>query len=215
MKAPIEINVGHVASIVDIFHKATYDEINAGINWYTAARESCESLSVKHNIPFYVVVAVVASLSPNNRWERNLENADRLIAAFIAGDEAETVKCSTYHAMRAKAWNCLEIGTTEVRALELNSMLLDELKGQKITAFYQNISGTSDAPTIDGHAANIARGMRVSLSGSKLTITKRQYLELQVAYVEAAHQLEHDGYIVKGYEVQAVTWVAWRRIHNI
>ena len=210
----VEINAEHVANILHIFNQSSFDERTSGAAWYGAAKLVCNEMSIKYNVPVPVVVAVVAALSPNNRWERNLANADALIAAFLNGDECETVSCSTYHSMRAKAWRCLEIGAAVSGHFHghLDGLLLAELKGQKISAFYQNIAGTSDKPTIDGHAANIARGRRVSLSGSRLTITKRQYRELQAAYVEAARVLNCD---LTGYEVQAVTWTAWRRIHNI
>jgi hypothetical protein len=39
---------------------------------------------------------------------------------------------------------------------------------------------------------------------------KKQYRELQAAYVTAAKRVK-----VKPHELQAITWTTWKRIHNI
>ena len=44
------------------------------------------SYRIKYDVPVYIVVAVIAALSPNNKWSRNVLNADALIGAFISGD---------------------------------------------------------------------------------------------------------------------------------
>ena len=64
-------------------------------------------MAIKHDVPVYIAVAVIAALSPNNKWSRNLVNADALIGAFINGDGIDSVKVSTYHKMKAKAWDIL------------------------------------------------------------------------------------------------------------
>jgi hypothetical protein len=64
--------------------------------------------------------------------------------------------------------------------------------------------------TIDGHALNIARGKREGLTSDKTNMGKKQYRELQAAYVSAAKRVK-----VKPSELQAITWTTWKRIHNI
>jgi hypothetical protein len=88
------------------------------------------------------------------------------------------------------------------------------LSGKKITCFYENIMG-EDTCTIDGHARNIAYAERVNLTDAKTSIGVKEYAELQEAYLEATKRLRYQNKRPKSYELQAVTWVAWRRMHGI
>ena len=220
-----------VGNILATFIKATQQEIDDGINWYANANQACKAIANNYEVPFAVAVAVVAALSPNNRWSRNLHDAELLISAYMDGEAPETVKVCTYNTMRAKAWDILRMAQgwqglanddmlppMTVRASHIED-LRRVLKGQKITCFFDNIMGV-DTCTIDGHARNIAYGERLSLSGGKFTISKSEYAALQECYRHAANVLSmsEDRRIpgsIKAYELQAITWVAWRRIWGI
>jgi thermostable 8-oxoguanine DNA glycosylase len=76
-------------------------------------------------------------------------------------------------------------------------------------SFFKNIMGY-DTVTIDGHAYNIARYKRVTLTDDDTNISKSVYLEMQEAYQRAAKRVG-----LKVYQLQAITWVVWKRIHNI
>lgn len=191
-----------IENIKTIFNLATPTEIRDGIIWYATAQQQCADISNLHNVPLNIVVGVVAALSPNNKWERNVTNADQLIAAFLRGDAVESVKVSTYHAMRNKAWSILE-------AMPDNDATIKILNGQKIVAFYRCIMGESTC-CVDGHARNIFYGERIGLTHDKTSIGVKEYRLIAAAYAEAGDAL---GF--KAYELQAITWVAWRRIHNI
>lgn len=191
-----------VANILAIYKLANADEVKHGMTWYHVAKCECQKIADKHDISLHIAVGVVAALSPNNKWDRNITNADDLIGAFMRGDHIESVKVSTYHTMRAKAWGILE-------AMPDYSETKTILNGQKIVCFYENIMG-EDTCTIDGHARNIAYGERVGLTDDKTNIGKKEYAMLQDLYRHAAKQCG-----IKAYEMQAITWVAWRRIHNI
>lgn len=193
----------YVENILAIYHMATPDECANGIAWYQNARHDAEDIAARHGVSLRVAVGVIAALSPNNKWVRNVTDADNLIAAYIAGEHVESVAVCTYNKMRQKAWGILQ----EMPDDDQHVMRL--LNGQKIVSFFCNIMG-HDTCTIDGHALNIARGERVNLSDNKTNIGKKLYAELQGAYNVAAHSCG-----LKAYEMQAITWVAWRRLHNI
>lgn len=190
-------------NIEAIFALATPADILAGKQWYAEAQTACQTIANRHELPLQIVVGVVAALSPNNRWERNLADADRLCAAFLNGDAVESVKCSTYHTMRAKAWGILQDGpsTSEQVAKQLN--------GQKIVAFFRCIMGENTC-CVDGHALNIYRAERHPLTSDKTNIGVRLYRTIAEAYAEAG---EKHG--LKAYEMQAITWTVWRRVHGI
>lgn len=195
-----------VENILTVFQLATPEEIEHGVTWYASAHCQCLDISENLDLPLNVVVGVVAALSPNNKWERNVENARDLCTAYINGDSMESVKVSTYGKMKEKAWSILESNPTYDETVTI-------LNGQKIVCFYQNIMGENTC-TVDGHAYNIYHASRQSLTGS-ISIGKIEYHLIQDAYRKAGQSVLVHGRELTAYEMQAVTWVAWRRIHNI
>ena len=159
-------------------------------------------IAVKYDMPVYLVVAVIAALSPNNKWSRNIVNADALIGAFIRGDGLLSVKVSTYNKMKQKAWDILAARPDYDGAKRM-------LKGQKITSFFMDIMGEFNV-TIDGHARNIAYGERIGLTDDRTNIGVREYRALQAAYEEAARRVG-----LMPYQLQAITWRVWRDRHGI
>jgi hypothetical protein len=186
-----------------IWKLATPKEVYNGVKWYSDAQYQAKEISMKYDIKLSTVVGVISALSPNNKWDRNIQNADALIKAYLDGEHIESVKVSTYHTMKAKAWSILD------DMLSSNEDILTRLNGQKIKSFYECIMGF-DACCIDGHALNIWRGERFGLTSDKTNIGKKLYAEIQNDYVNTANELG-----LKAYELQAITWVAWRRIHEI
>ena len=196
-----------VENIVAIYRLATPEEKRDGVVWYATALAECNRIALDYEVPLHIVVGVCASLSPNNRWERNIINTRDMVQAYVTGDNIDSFKVSTYHAMKQKAWSILEaMPETEAEVIAI-------LNGQKITSFFQNIMGY-DTCTIDGHARNIAYNVREGLTGS-ISIGKKEYATLQAEYVKAGKKVRLNGRALKAVEMQAITWVAWRRIHGL
>jgi len=196
-----------VDNILAIYKMATPEEKRDGIVWYADAYRDCNRIAIDLDVPVHIVTGVVAALSPNNKWERNVTNARDLITAYINGDDIDSVKVSTYHSMKRKAWSILD-------AMPDHDEVIAILNGQKIVSFYRNIMG-DDTCTIDGHARNIAYGERVGLTDDKTNIGIKEYRSLQDEYVMAAKRTRVNGRALKAFELQAITWVTWRRIHDI
>jgi hypothetical protein len=72
-----------------------------------------------------------------------------------------------------------------------------------------------DTCTVDGHAKNIYYGVRHGLTDDKSNVGKKEYQEISQAYVDAGKKVRVNGRSLKAFEIQAITWVVWRRIHNI
>ena len=151
----------------------------------------------------HIVIGVVSALSPNNKWERNIINAEDLCTAFINGQDMDSIKVSTYHKMKEKAWSILQ-------SMPSYDETIDILNGKKIVSFFRNISGDETDITIDGHARNIYYNDKQGLTTPNTNIKKNEYKDIQKAYARASKKLG-----IKAYELQAITWVAWRRIHGI
>ena len=191
-----------IHNITSVYRDADETQHAEGLLWYDNAQTAAHYIAVRYDVPVYLVVAVIAALSPNNKWSRNVRNADALIGAFIRGDGIDSVKVSTYHAMKRKAWDILAARPDYETAKKM-------LKGQKITSFFMDIMGEFNV-TIDGHARNIAYGERVGLTDDRSNIGVREYRALQAAYEEAARRAG-----LMPYQLQAITWRVWRDRHGI
>ena len=203
MKQVTLINHDHmVHNIMACYRAADCVQVNEGLLWYSDAKQAAHDIAVRHGVPVYIVVAVIAALSPNNKWSRNVINADALIGAFVNGDGIDAVKVSTYHKMKQKAWDILAARPNYDDAKKM-------LKGQKITSFFMDIMGEFNV-TIDGHARNIAYDERVGLTDDRTNIGVREYRAIQAAYEEAARRLR-----LMPYQLQAITWRVWRDRHGI
>tara|TARA_R100001369_G_scaffold89383_1_gene126968 strand:- start:28 stop:618 length:591 start_codon:yes stop_codon:yes gene_type:complete len=190
-------------NIIAIYKLANPNEIKHGLTWYVNANTDCMRIANTLELPLHIVIGVVSALSPNNKWERNIVNAQDLCTAFINGHDMDSIKVSTYHKMKQKAWHILETMPSYEETITI-------LNGKKIVSFYRNISGDETDITIDGHARNIYYNDRQGLTTPNTNIRKLEYLDIQKAYLRASKKLG-----VKAYELQAITWVAWRRIHGI
>jgi hypothetical protein len=193
----------YVRNILKTYRIATVEDVANGVEWYDRAKRMAAWIAKETSIKETTVIGVMAALSPNNRWERNCKDALTMCSAWISGDGLDDFKVSCYNKMKQKAWSILQDD------LQDDAAILTRLNGQKIRSFYSNIRGL-DEVTIDGHALNIARGKREGLTSDKTNMGKKQYRELQAAYVTAAKRIK-----VKPSELQAITWTTWKRIHNI
>jgi len=191
-----------IYNILEVYRDVSKTQHSEGLLWYSDAQKAAQDIAAKYDIAVYIVVAVISALSPNNKWARNVVNADALIAAFLRGDGIDSVKVSTYHAMKRKAWDILAARPDYEGAKRM-------LKGQKITSFFCDIMGEFNV-TIDGHARNIAYDERVGLTDDRTNIGVREYRALQAAYEEAARRIG-----LMPYQLQAITWRVWRDRHGI
>jgi hypothetical protein len=189
----------HVRNILKVYRRATPEDTANGLEWYDRAKRHAKAISTKYFIHTHTVIGVMAALSPNNRWERNVRDTERMCQAWVNGEDLSDFKVSCYNTMKAKAWSILEDDLTD------DDDILTRLNGQKIRSFYSNIRGLTEV-TIDGHAYNIALGIRQGLTSDKTNMGKKLYREMQEAYVKAAKRVG-----VKPHELQAITWTTWKR----
>jgi len=197
-----------VHNIIACRRRAKPQDVAQGIAWYAEAYEECRTIAENNGIAVHIAVAVVAALSPNNRWTTNITNAADLIQAWRERLPMDSVSVCTYGKMKEKAWKILQIMPMR------NHIVKEMLNGRKIVCFYENIMG-EDTCTIDGHARNIAYNERVNLTDNKTNIGIKEYANLQEAYRQAAKRCTVNGRKFKAYELQAVTWVTWRKQHGI
>lgn len=194
--------MSYVSNINRVFAGASDAEFTQGLSWYATAQADAQAIADECELPLHVVVGVIAALSPTNDWKQNLKDARAFCNTFVDGGYYADVKASTYKKMWQKAWSILE-------AVPLDCQHVAHiLNGPKITDFFWCIMGF-DTCVIDGHAWCIANDDRRTMQEVP-KMSKKMRLELQDAYIVAASM--HD---LTAYQMQAITWVAWRRMHNI
>ena len=203
-----------VENIINIYNLSTPAERRRGLAWYATAFTDCERIANQFGLPVNIVAGVVSALSPNNKWERNIENAHVLIDAFFKGDNITDFKVSTYNPMKDKAWQILNAMNPKDNPTMSDDEIAKVLNGQKIISFFRCILGY-DTCCIDGHAKGIYEGKRFGLTSPKNHISKKYYKQLQDAYVEAGSKITFRKKNLRAFEIQAITWVTWKRIHDI
>lgn len=182
-------------NITKVFRQATYEDLEAGATWYSDANAIAHELDPDDPRRGAAVLAV---LSPQVSWPRNVQMAREVYATgttrglganiakaqrLIAGEDPETV-----------------------------------VKGLKVTAFWLSIVNPLDtrAVVIDRHAFDIAFG-RVTddETRDRYLRIKGNYAKVVTMYESAARILTREraqfGEVWTGTEVQAATWVAWRK----
>jgi hypothetical protein len=196
-------NTRHIAAMLSL---ASQSDIAAGIEWYARAERFAHRLAESYGCTFDQAVGVIAALSPNNRWARNCQDAEAMCQAWACGTDPESVTVCTYGAMRAKAAAILRLSSPD---RDTNASILN---GRKISAFFLSITGVPDAVCVDGHAYAIWLGQRVPTTKTP-GLGKRLYGEIAHAYcLVAKRSAALCGEQLTPAQVQAVTWVTYRRM---
>jgi hypothetical protein len=195
-------------NITGILSLATEADIFEGKEWYARAHRFGVQLIAAYDITMGQAVGVIAALSPNNKWERNCADADRLIHAYLSDHDLSLTKVCTYNTNKQKAINILSLDTESLDSEAIVSIL----NGRKITAFFRSIMGDPNAVCVDGHAYSVFIGQRIPTSKTP-NIGKVLYETIQRAYcLVAERSYEICGHKLTPTQVQAVTWVTYRRL---
>jgi len=194
-------------SIIGTYHQANLDDIVHGSDWYPSAHRTAIALSGPFKCGVITSAGVIAALSPNNKWKRNLIDAQRLLNAYMldGAHAASQIGVCTFDNNKAKA----------LAILKLQSPTVDDvatvLNGLKISAFYRCILGDSQTVCVDGHAYSIWIGHRVTTYKTP-KISPRLYEQISADYRAAARIVSTTSRPVTPAELQAITWLTHRRI---
>jgi len=196
-------------NILAMYMQATPVDTQEGTVWYNNAHNICQGLADKYRLPLSTVVGVVSALSPNNKWDRNIMDAENIIRAYVC--EYDYPKVCTFTGNKDKAITILEC------EIDSSENICGILKGNKTIAFFRGIftDGKCDEITVDGHAFNIWRGMYTSLNEVP-AISNKLYKTVSDAYREAAETINNlEGTMYSAAQIQAITWVTHRRVNGV
>lgn len=178
---------GGYNNIMQLLKQATEGEIDYWGKWYHHAHQHVKALAAKYNEPFDVIAAVVATLSPGNKWVANLRAAEDI----LNGKD----RTNAYPSQVKLAKDILITGNTSL------------VSGPKVTVFFQSLldpSVVENELVLDGHAINIWRGTKRLLKGTDQP-SKSEREQMIQDYKRAAADT---GLSVQA--VQAITWYLWK-----
>jgi hypothetical protein len=181
------------------FNHATEQNRKDGMLWYSEAQTFCHDLAKEFGISPYICASVVSCLSPNNKWERNKIDARTVIVAHKAGLQPESVKVCTYNANKAKAFRVLSEGEAiAASAPKTHSFAMNVglLSPDHITIDKWHIRACITKPA-DGIVATVE------------SVTDKQYRRIEAITAEIAKDCG-----LKGYEFQAILWIAIKQAWN-
>jgi hypothetical protein len=190
----------YTRNILSVYYSASLLDHQQGISWYAAAAEMAGFIARTYGLSLYQAAGILAAISPQQEWGRNVAMAERLVATYcLTGQSA------------ASQGGYLGTGLRKVDALlalpdPSPAQVCTILKGDKVSAFFSNIAGDLTQVCVDGHATNIAKcGMlRRGISQAK-SLTSLQYRLASAAYTAAADEAG-----VEPAVMQAITWVAYK-----
>ncbi len=189
-----------VKNIRATFVEAPSELRDWGAYWYQRAHWEAKWIAFDAKIPLKAACHLLAVLSPSNRWENNLKDAKRLVKAITSGQPYHSFSVSTYGRNKQTAWEI-------VRLARRGDDFTKVLSGPKVKSFADNIEFPlkDQEVTIDFHAYSIAVGWKF---GTKTVpeITDKIYAMLRKAYTEVGKEFG-----LKGHQIQAATWVWWRK----
>jgi hypothetical protein len=126
--------------LLALWHGADPETLQAGRLWYPNAEQVVSVLAERHHVSRPQVAGVIAALSPQQRWRRNILSADAIL-------RGEPWAAAGYATNRAKA-----------EAIAEGAPALMVLGGDKVRSFWANLYGSRYAVTIDTWMQKAATG---------------------------------------------------------
>lgn len=183
--------------IREVLRQCTVQEYRRGKAWYPKANKWCQLVAVRYGLRPGQVAGILAAMSPQKGWHHNIIGARELIAS------------------NGRRSNQMEANANKARAILSGRQAGEVLasgKGHKVRAFFACIENPKDtrAVCLDRHAFAIAAG-RVLPAATLAKLFRGQ--KWQNAATKA-YQMVADEYGLLPNELQAITWLTWRRLKN-
>jgi len=177
------------------YKSASKRQIFEGKQWYPKANLFAEELSKRSGFDSFKIAGAISALSPHNKWERNLQDTETVAWASIRKQKPSDIKVCTFNTNKQKAFDILE-GSKAI-----------EWKSRKTYSFGKNVGELDeDYITIDRwhlRACQSKPNKMVKAGEVKESVTPKQYDRIHDLTMQVAKEFN-----VKGYEFQAIVWVA-------
>lgn len=178
------------ARIEAIYAQATEAEHLDGAQWYSAASDIATLVGDLTKTSPIHGAGIIAALSPQCSWDENIVRALAL---------ANNEQVGAFGDALAKA-----------KRIHKGHHPLSVLGGRKVRSFFYNIAGHNGHVTIDRHAVAIVWGRPLSDTEIKVLERCGTYTFIAAVYRAVARKLN-----IAPPQLQAITWLAWRRIKGL
>lgn len=206
-------------NVLRVFRAGTADDVTDGRGWYRRAHDAARDVAAQYlgsTDPEAIerVACVYAAISPSMPWARNDFLARR--AFQLAADGATLDEVTDGLGM-------MKANARKAAAIVLGADPWLVLSGPKVVPFARRIvdaaSGASgpSSVVVDRHAHDIALGRVTDDATRKASLSRKGgQTSFAMAYVRAAATLRRTGEApgITPAELQAVTWLVWRREHG-
>ena len=189
----------HKENLRSILFHSSPEEIDQAKTWYKNARLFCFQVSKQYGVSFRKTCAIMAALSPRNKWERNKQDTETLISWMLGHDV--TPSFATYGTMVDKAVRIFQSET------DTKKEMLKLLNGPKISNFFLNIyDAESNCVTVDTWIHLAAVGEYLPTKERK-ALNQKDFNEISDSVKELAIEYE-----MSAPEMQALIWVTFKRL---
>ena len=163
-------------------------------NWYFTVNEYCLHLSEAFDVPLIKISAILAALSPQNKFDQNCIDLENFL--MTSGN----CKVSTFGNQKLKAIKILELDNPTEENIKL---ILG--KGLKTLSFFENIYRpyTSQSVTVDLWQIRWAK--LLNIIPQQGTLTNKRYRKIEARVRKYAKKLD-----IMPHQFQALTWVQLR-----
>lgn len=180
-------------NILSVYRCATDSEVSDGISWYPRAHAIVTEWADYYSRSIANVACVIAAVSPQIDWDRNL-----VIAADLLAGNPPSIGGAIHSFVR------IAEKVRDDRAGQLRDYFK---QGCKVQCFAANLAGDYRFPTVDTHAAQIAAG---DPAANLRVDTWKRYEPVSSAYIAAAKLAK-----IEPAELQAITWLTWKRLYPV
>jgi hypothetical protein len=201
------------ANVLRIFREGTAEDVTTGRAWYQRAHDACQEVAQQYGTDVETVAAVYAVISPSMQWARNDFLARE---AFRLADEGASFDDIV------DGLGMMKSNARKAAAIVLGADPLSVVSGPKVVPFWHRIVDAANGATgvgsvvVDRHAFDIAVGMVTDQRQRTLFLGRKGgHHTVAMCYMRAASVLRRTGECpdITPAELQAVTWVVWRREH--
>lgn len=181
-------------NIREVWNRTTPSDITEGFNWYLKANRIASRIS-GGNVS--KGAGVIAALSPQTPWDRNIELATEAFKGNFGG---------TFSANVNKAKRILA-GESPLHVLWHTGQ-----RYHKTANFYECIlnGGTSRSVVVDRHAGAVALGRELTPKEQTHWLQGIPYIDIEMAYRRVADELG-----IYPAQLQAIVWIVWRKEKGI
>lgn len=196
-------------NIVYAFHAASTEDKSQGITWYPQAMSLARELDPADPVR---AAAVLAVLSPLKSWRINMRLARFAYGMYSMAPVGRPHPIASPDVL-ALSMPCFKRNAAKAFRILAGEPIEQNVKGDKVERFFSNITGDHKNVTVDRHAIDIACGKVLSDGErAKVIAGKNGYANVARKYVSAARILSRElGVYITPPQVQAVTWVYWRK----